>query len=141
MHECSDGVHNGVAEHNAGRYEALDGRWDITSPGCFASNDTIEAARSAVPDCSNGQDDDGDELADGDDPGCFGPGDDNESDGSVAPSCDDGLDNDGDGLVDAADPQCTSRGGVEGGWRAAGVAGIHPTPDVRFVYVLHRWQQ
>ena len=138
---CADGVPNPVPEHLAGRYEAPPGAWDATSPGCFDERDAVEAARRPEPDCSNGLDDDGDGHIDGADPGCFGPGDDDEDDGTVLPSCGDGLDNDGDGLIDADDPQCTSSGGVEGGWRAAGLAGLFPTPDGRFLYILHRWQQ
>jgi len=60
--------------------------------------------------CNNGNDDDGDGLADyPDDPGCRWAESESES-----PACDDGLDNDGDGAADwdgaglgAADAQCS----------------------------------
>ena len=54
--------------------------------------------------CTNGLDDDGDNLADCDDPDCFG-------DVACLPppdetACADGIDNDGDGLIDCDDPNC-----------------------------------
>ncbi|MDX6683725.1 MAG: hypothetical protein QOG94_3764 [Solirubrobacteraceae bacterium] len=69
--------------------------------------------------CSDGKDNDGDNLIDADDPGChvggtlkgaYVPSDDDESDdktgGSSDTECADKRDNDGDGKVDASDPGC-----------------------------------
>jgi hypothetical protein len=66
-------------------------------------------AYTAVAECSDGVDNDGDGLTDHpNDPGCSSPSDPSEV-GSAA--CDDGIDNDGDGLVDASnDPGCTGPG-------------------------------
>ena len=50
------------------------------------------------PTCSDGQDNDGDDLVDAQDPGCAAP----VEGPPGAASCSDGLENDGDGLVDAA---------------------------------------
>ncbi len=46
-------------------------------------------------DCSNGIDDDGDDLIDGEDPDC-----------QEAELCNNGIDDDGDGLIDNEDPDC-----------------------------------
>jgi hypothetical protein len=62
------------------------------------------------PACSNGRDDDGNDLADWpDDPGCTNALDNTEG-GPVpaTPACSDGRDNDGDTLVDMRDPGCHS---------------------------------
>ena len=69
--------------------------------------------------CSDGKDNDGDNLIDEDDPGChaggtlkgaYNPNDDDESDDKTTASsdteCSDKRDNDGDGKVDASDPGC-----------------------------------
>lgn len=89
---------------------------------------------AGTPQCSDGIDNDGDNLIDGDDPGChsdnnadnpdsFNPADNDESNakpkspttgssgngngnGSGKPECSDNRDNDGDGLVDSDDPGC-----------------------------------
>lgn len=61
----------------------------------------------AVPACSDGVDDDGDGLVDGDDPGCADPEDAFER--SDLLPCDDGSDDDGDGAHDfPADPGCAT---------------------------------
>ena len=68
----------------------------------------LQASAALVPACSNGQDDDGDGLADYlGDPGCASSSDASEHDAALA--CDNGLDDDGDGLADyPADPGCGS---------------------------------
>ncbi|MFH1437775.1 MAG: hypothetical protein ABIJ56_18855, partial [Pseudomonadota bacterium] len=60
------------------------------------------------PACSDGRDNNDNDLADyPDDPGCSGPLDNSEDGPSAFPSqCFDGEDNDGDTLVDMADPGC-----------------------------------
>jgi cytochrome c peroxidase len=69
---------------------------------------------AASPDqCSDGADNDGDGLADGDDPGCVSGADTSER--AVGTTCDDGLDNDGDGAVDLADADCASLASSEDG--------------------------
>lgn len=64
-----------------------------------------------APECSDGEDNDGDDAVDFPaDPGCESPEDDSEIDGPAGdvPECSDGTDNDGDGAVDfPADPGCT----------------------------------
>jgi LPXTG-motif cell wall-anchored protein len=77
------------------------------------------AAETSTKQCSDGKDNDGDNLIDEDDPGChagntlsgaYNPNDNDESNGSTGGSsgteCDDNRDNDGDGKIDAADPGC-----------------------------------
>jgi len=49
--------------------------------------------------CSNGRDDDGDQLADAADPHC-------RVESAATGNCCDGVDNDGDGLVDCAERNC-----------------------------------
>ncbi len=51
--------------------------------------------------CSDGEDNDGDDLADADDPGCTGSG-----GASEAGPCEDHADNDGDSWIDEQDPGC-----------------------------------
>ena len=78
------------------------------------------------PECSDGWDNDDDELIDEDDPGCkdtddsdgdgdteeYDPGDDNESGGGgTTPECRDGWDNDDDGHIDEDDPGCQDEDG------------------------------
>jgi endoglucanase len=66
--------------------------------------------------CSDGQDNDGDGLADFPaDPGCAAASDRDEADPPPqAAACADGLDNDGDGRVDfPADPGCTAAGDTD----------------------------
>ena len=62
---------------------------------------------SALPECANAADDDGDGKVDLADPGCS-----NSQDGSEAPDpavqCVNGIDDDGDGRIDLADPGCTN---------------------------------
>ena len=85
---------------------------------------SVAPAAAAPPEntakqCSDGMDNDGDNLIDEDDPGChvggtlngrYNPNDDDESDdrtgGSSDPECSDDRDNDGDGKTDADDPGC-----------------------------------
>jgi LPXTG-motif cell wall-anchored protein len=85
---------------------------------------TVAPAATTPPEttkkqCSDGQDNDGDNLIDADDPGChvgntlkgaYVPNDDDERNGkteaSSKPDCSDKTDNDGDGKVDASDPGC-----------------------------------
>jgi hypothetical protein len=54
-----------------------------------------------APDCSDGEDNDGDGSIDLDDPGCIAPDASPEN-----PQCDNGIDDDHNGLVDADDPKC-----------------------------------
>jgi hypothetical protein len=56
-----------------------------------------------APDCSDGEDNDGDGSIDMDDPGCIVPYGSPEN-----PQCDNGIDDDQNGLVDADDPKCTA---------------------------------
>lgn len=60
--------------------------------------------------CSDGEDNDGDGLADGRDPDCVHG--DHTNEGGAAPLslCGDGVDNDLDGLVDGADAECDGEG-------------------------------
>lgn len=63
--------------------------------------------------CSDREDNDGDEDIDLDDPGCVDEDDDSEGSDQSIPECRDGLDNDGDGKIDFGtgagnDPGCTS---------------------------------
>ncbi len=57
------------------------------------------------PSCSDGTDNDGDGLVDGNDPDCVPPPAPVEGPAGD-PSCSDGVDNDSDGLVDMSDPDC-----------------------------------
>jgi PKD repeat protein len=58
-----------------------------------------------LPECSDGIDNDGDDLVDMEDPDCGDADDDSEA---YAPQCNDGIDNDSDGLVDhEEDPGCS----------------------------------
>jgi subtilisin len=80
----------------------------VPIPDVYAETSRIriaEALVALIPGCSNGLDDDGDELIDLEDPGCDDANDLSEK----APDlpCDDGEDNDGDGLADfLEDPGC-----------------------------------
>ena len=82
---------------------------------CVAFN-----ALEVVPtyECSDGQDNDGDQLIDEADPGCwtdstdpstYDPQDNDETNG-VLPECSDYIDNDGDGYIDADDVTCSREG-------------------------------
>ena len=53
--------------------------------------------------CEDGEDNDGDGLADGDDPGCTAT-----AQASETGPCEDGADNDGDSWIDLDDPGCAS---------------------------------
>ena len=81
---------------------------------CDPPGEKIGAAPSipaslSVSACSDGLDNDGDELVDdGDDPGCDGADDGDELD--VPLRCSDGVDNDGDGFTDQADADCAGPG-------------------------------
>lgn len=59
------------------------------------------------PACSDGIDNDGDELVDMNDPGCDSAGDNDETDPSPT-QCSDEIDNDGDDFIDMADDDCDS---------------------------------
>jgi len=65
--------------------------------------------KTVLPQCSDGEDNDGDGMIDfPDDPGCIGPNDESE-DSLPSPQCSDGRDNDNDGKVDfPQDPGCAS---------------------------------
>ncbi|MEQ1849776.1 MAG: hypothetical protein ABL890_04260 [Candidatus Peribacteraceae bacterium] len=63
------------------------------------------------PQCSDGQDNDGDNLIDfgtgpNNDPGCSSLQDNDETN-AATPQCSDGIDNDGDGAIDSADFSCS----------------------------------
>jgi hypothetical protein len=66
--------------------------------------------RVGGPQCSDGVDNDGDNVIDAQDPGCLsGPGGTfNPNDDTEATQCQDTRDNDGDGVADAQDPGCLS---------------------------------
>ena len=80
----------------------------VPIPDVYAETSRIRIAEALVslpPSCSNGLDDDGDELIDMEDPGCDDANDRSEKAPDLA--CDDGEDNDGDGLADfPEDPGC-----------------------------------
>jgi hypothetical protein len=90
---------------------------DPLGPAAFvgASFSTLPPEPGSDPECSDGEDNDGDGLTDSSDPGCdSGPGDNREEDDPL-PQCGNGFDDDGDGLVDfappggeTADPGCSS---------------------------------
>ena len=70
---------------------------------------TVE--REPAPKCSNGVDDDGDDIIDLADSGCVDLDDTTEDDPAEVPACANGLDDDGDGDVDyPADADCTAAG-------------------------------
>jgi len=58
------------------------------------------------PQCSDGNDNDGDGKTDLADPGCT-DGNDNDEYNAPPPQCSDGIDNDGDGKIDLADKGCS----------------------------------
>ncbi len=69
----------------------------------------------SAPQCSDGQDNDGDGKTDYNDPGCYqsgiyNPQDNSETDPVVLPHCSDNQDNDGDGKTDFNDPGCYTNG-------------------------------
>ncbi len=79
---------------------------------------TITNNDNPLPVCSNGADDDGDQLIDAQDPGChsdkdasnpdsYTPNGASEGNETTLQLCTDGQDNDGDGLVDLNDPDCS----------------------------------
>ena len=87
-----------------------------------------------VPACSDGVDDDGDQLTDFPaDPGCLGPGSWRED-----PACDDGIDNDRDGRIDLADPDCASSSDAAEG-RPPPVAGCGLGPELMGALPLLWW--
>lgn len=60
-----------------------------------------------TPACSDGRDNDGDDLIDMNDPGCENTQDDDEFNATPQKTqCNDGVDNDSDGFVDMNDPGC-----------------------------------
>ncbi len=70
----------------------------------------IFTTSSALPQCSDGIDNDDDSLVDYPaDPGCDSDQDNDEADVVILPQCSDGIDNDNDSLIDyPADPGCDS---------------------------------
>lgn len=73
-------------------------------------NDGSQATNPPAPQCSDGVDNDGNDLTDWpNDPGCENASDDSEFGGIVASlgGCEDGIDNDGDSWTDVEDPDCT----------------------------------
>ena len=78
-----------------------DGLFDLEDRGCSSPADPREQDPEDATACSNGIDDDGDNLVDFPlDPGCSAAGDDDETDGARSPACGNGLDDDNDGLTD-----------------------------------------
>ncbi len=81
----------------------------FTEGGVTATDETCEQ-----PECSDGQDSDGDTFSDfPDEPGCSSPEDNDETDdcpdGVNCPACSNGIDDDADGVIDFAnDPGCFS---------------------------------
>ncbi|MDD4319026.1 MAG: hypothetical protein PHW10_01745 [Candidatus Peribacteraceae bacterium] len=87
-------------------------RIDAITQGDWINVNEIEAY-VAMPQCSDGVDNDGDGAIDGIDLSCSGTGDNDET--NPQRECQDGVDNDGDGKTDyPQDPQCISRQGSEG---------------------------
>lgn len=58
--------------------------------------------------CSDGIDNDGDDLVDMNDVGCSSASDNDETNAPAPPQCADGIDNDGDGYTDLGDPNCAN---------------------------------
>lgn len=101
---CSDGLDNDE-----------DGFIDADDLGCANADDEDEQdpeEGAPLPQCWNGEDDDGDGIIDYPfEPGCVGKGDDDETDPEPAPACANGIDDDGDELIDFPnDIGCASRG-------------------------------
>ncbi|MEE2787654.1 MAG: hypothetical protein VX589_09970 [Myxococcota bacterium] len=86
------------------------GDYFIFVDGVSGAGGTVELSVSeiALPQCSNGMDDDGDGKSDyPEDPGCLIPDDRDEADTEPGPQCGNGADDDGDGLTDYPDdPGC-----------------------------------
>lgn len=89
-----------VENNNSNTNENNNSGGDDTGGG----GDTNEPTET---DCSDGSDNDGDELVDMDDPGCESESDNSEVNSSSSTDCSDGTDNDGDELVDMDDPGCS----------------------------------
>jgi hypothetical protein len=83
--------------------------------------DVVFTLTSLVTECSDGLDNDQDDLIDLADPGCATPSGDSEADPATLPECADGVDNDADGLVDYPDDtSCAGAGqAVEGAFCSA----------------------
>ncbi|MAD60352.1 MAG: hypothetical protein CMH49_02410 [Myxococcales bacterium] len=80
-------------------------------PGCELKLDQDESDPERAPACSNGRDDDRDELIDLDDPGCYAAADQVEQDERPIAQCANNYDDDGDGLIDFPnDPDCVVLG-------------------------------
>lgn len=98
-------------------------RLTVTDNDGASSSDTVtitvlhDNGGGSNPECSDGIDNDGDNLVDASDPGCHTDGNPNNPD-SYDPNdndetnyqCSDNFDNDGDGLIDSADPGCHTDG-------------------------------
>lgn len=110
--QCNDGM------DNDGDGEILDSdgdgiidtriRVDSDDSNCMSAFDDTEGEDGDAPDlpnCVDGEDNDGDGWVDAADPDCMDllPGGESTDHAS---SCGDGADNDGDGLTDEADPSC-----------------------------------
>jgi hypothetical protein len=118
--DACDGSGNGEGQTFLGAADVANGNFNAVLPVVLsnqlfitatatnnATQDTSEFSKCLqatvlVENCTNGTDDDGDNLADCADPDCA-------SDPACAPKteiCDNGTDDDGDGLIDCADPDC-----------------------------------
>lgn len=77
--------------------------------GTSVTNQILRLGSGALPECSDGLDNDGDGEIDFPlDPGCTDPSDNSEENPVLSPQCTDGIDNDGDGLTDFPDdPGCS----------------------------------
>ena len=99
----SDCAHGGIWE---GLVDVVDEAGNVTRqvPECPQQRDP----ETLGSECSDGNDNDDDGLADRDDPDCLNEADNAEHGRELMsdPSCDNGTDDDGDGLIDAEDPGC-----------------------------------
>lgn len=74
---------------------------DGADMGSGNSDDTGNTTEQYVAECSDGKDNDGNGLVDGEDPTCM-----SGTDGVEGGPCADAFDNDGDGWMDHEDPKC-----------------------------------
>jgi hypothetical protein len=116
-------------------YRATQGALDpVRSALCPFLYERVQAPPPlAVAACSDGVDNDGDEVTDFPaDPGCRSPDAPLED-----PACDDGLDNDRDGALDLADPECLRAGGASEA--AATALGCGLGPELAALLAVIAW--
>jgi hypothetical protein len=99
-------------------------RWVYCEEGTSCVDDGTGVLRCAVPQCSNGVDEDGDLLVDWpNDPGCSSELD-NTEDSPIVTACSNGLDDDLDGFIDfPEDPECGSASGESESFCATPILG------------------